>query len=237
MFFVSLRLAVTVVALPNRSCGWFFELWTESLWRQNPGWLQCCLSQLLFSPRMEVSDLLSCWEVLLFDLWRGWKVWSGWSWNSIYFSCCTLLTLVVIYKRVVARKIRLTRRFSFISFIEINKINQRMEYLSRLTGRYLVDGKRLLCRVTLSETAGDSTARVTSACHIYIFPTTDTGYRKHYLWKKKWLVEKKTFFFYNWEFSGDRVCAEAMLFSVWHLSLLGQLLSNVDVCQSVFCVF
>ena len=50
----------------------------------------------------------------------------------------------VIYKRVVARKIRLTRRFSFISFIEINKINKRMEYLSRLTSGYLVGGKRLL---------------------------------------------------------------------------------------------
>ena len=35
--------------------------------------------------------------------------------------------VTVIYKRVVARKIRLTRRFSFISFIEINKINMLME--------------------------------------------------------------------------------------------------------------
>ena len=58
------------------------------------------------------------------------------------------------------------------------------------------------CRVTLSATDGYSTAHVTSACPIYMFPTSNTGSRKYYLRKKKWLVEKYTFF-YNWEFSGD----------------------------------
>ena len=42
------------------------------------------------------------------------------------------------------KKIRLTRRFNFISLIEINKINKGMEHLCRLTGGYLVGGKRLL---------------------------------------------------------------------------------------------
>ena len=154
---------------------------------------------------MDVSDLLSCWEVLLSDLWWGWKVQSGGSWNCPYFSCCTLLTPIVIYKRVVARKIRLTRRFSFISFIELNKINKRIEYLSRLTDGYLVGGKRLLWSglTVLSDDLSDdwdSTARVTSACPIYIFSTTNTGPRKHYLWEK--IIGWKIDLFYNWEFSG-----------------------------------
>ena len=63
---------------------------------------------------------------------------------SVYNKKDNSLKVFVIYERVVARKIRLTRRFSFSSFIEINKIKKRMKYLSRLTGGYLVGGKRLL---------------------------------------------------------------------------------------------
>ena len=40
-FFVSLRLEVTVVAWPDRSFRHLFELWTESLWRQNSGRSPC----------------------------------------------------------------------------------------------------------------------------------------------------------------------------------------------------
>ena len=56
----------------------------------------------------------------------------------------------VIYKRVVAKKNKKkkkqspTRRFSFISFIEIYKINVRTEYPNRLPGVYPVGGKWLL---------------------------------------------------------------------------------------------
>ena len=39
------------------------------------------------------------------------------------------------------------------------------------------------------KTPEDSTG-VTSAWPIYIFPTSNTGSRKYYLWKKKLLVEK-----------------------------------------------
>ena len=55
-----------------------------------------------------------------------------------------IVILLVIYKHVVARKIRLSKRFSFILFISINKINKQMEYLSQLMGSYLVSGKQLL---------------------------------------------------------------------------------------------
>ena len=68
---------------------------------------------------------------------------NGCHWPKL-LSSFPILISGVIYKRVVSRKIRLTRRFSFISFIEINKINKRMEYLSRLTGGYLVASRQLI---------------------------------------------------------------------------------------------
>ena len=75
----------------------------------------------------------------------------------------------VIYKLVVARKLRLTGRFSLaVALIWSDSIV----------------GWRSQRRL------GDSTACVTSACPIYVFPTSNTSSRKYYLWKKKWLVEK-----------------------------------------------
>ena len=98
----------------------------------------------------------------------------------------------VIYKRVVARKIRLTRRFSL--FCLLNKLNkQANEISSRQTGwstaSSCFDLVWWCCRVILSGTAVDSTARVTPACPIYMFLTSNTGSRKYYLWKKM-IVEK-----------------------------------------------
>ena len=61
-----------------------------------------------------------------------------------------------------------------------------MEYQSRLTGGYLVGSKWLLWsgQIELSGDAEDSTVHVTTACSIYVFPTSNTGSRKHYLWGK-----------------------------------------------------
>ena len=50
------------------------------------------------------------------------------------------------------------------------------------------------CRVTLSATDGYSTTRVTPACPIYMFPTSNTGSRKYYLWKKKMIGWNIPFF-------------------------------------------
>ena len=77
------------------------------------------------------------------------------------------------------------------------------------------------CQVTLSVTVGDSTACVTSACPIYMFPTSNTGSRKYYLWKKMigWKID--LFFFITENLLGilDRLCAEPMCRSHDFLSL------------------
>ena len=95
----------------------------------------------------------------------------------------------VIYKRVVARKIRLTSRFSLFHLLN-TKNKQADEISGRLRRGYLFCDKQLLwsALTVLSgdalSTVDDSTARVTSACPIFMFPTSNTGSRKYYLWKK-----------------------------------------------------
>ena len=122
-------------------------------------------------------------------------------------------------------------------------------------GGYLFSNKRLfwsgltmLLGDTL-RTAGDITTCVTSAYPIYMFLTSNTGSKKYYLWKKKWLIEKLTFF-YNWEFSGilNRLCMEPIRRSYDFLSLTLAVVASTSGncyfllqcrCQSVYvlCVF
>ena len=76
------------------------------------------------------------------------------------------------------------------------------------------------CRVTLSPTADDSTACVTSAFPIYIFPTSNTGSRKYYLWEKNdWLKNRLFFIIENFLGIWNRLCAEPMRRSHDFLSL------------------
>ena len=62
--------------------------------------------------------------------------------------------------------------------------------------------------------------RVTSAWSIYIFPTSNTGFRKYYLWKKM-IGWKINLFFITENFLGilDRQCVEPMCRSHDFLSL------------------
>ena len=75
------------------------------------------------------------------------------------------------------------------------------------------------CWVTLSATA-ESTARVTSACPIYVFPTSNTGSRKYYLWKKMigWKIDL-FFITENFLVFLNRISAEPMRRSHGFLSL------------------
>ena len=61
---------------------------------------------------------------------------------------------------------------------------------------------------------------VTSVCHIYVFPISNTGSRKYYLWKEyDWL--KNRLFFITENFLGilDRLCMQPMRRSHDFLSL------------------
>ena len=113
---------------------------------------------------------------------------------TISFHVQIVISLTVFWETVI-QACGLTRRFSLF-FYWINKINKQMEYLvswwaviwSAASGCF--DLVRWCCRVMLSTMAEGSTAGVTSACSIYMFLTSNFGPRKHYLWKKKCLVEK-----------------------------------------------
>ena len=137
----------------------------------------------------------------------------------------------------------------------INKINKRMKYLaSWLTFIWSAESNcfDLVWRcfqVTLSATAGDSTACVISACPIYVIPGFKHRLQKIlFVEKKKMIGWKIDVFFiteYFWGFWIDNawsLCAEAMIFSVLHWPLLDQnpvaviFFCSVDVCWSVFCV-
>ena len=82
-----------------------------------------------------------------------------------------------------------------------------MEYLSRLTGGYLVDGKRLLLS-GLTMLTGDALSdgwQFNCSCdlrlpYLYI-PDFKHRLQKTLLWKK--MIGWKIDLFYNWEFSGD----------------------------------
>ena len=140
----------------------------------------------------------------------------------------------VIYKHVVARKIRLTKRFSFILFIIINK---RMEYLSWLTGGYLVGGKWLLwsgLTVLSSDALSNGCEYVTSVWPIYIFPISNTGSRKYYLWKENdWLKNRPFFITENFLGILNRVCVEPMHRSHDFLSLTS---SRCFLLQQCWCL-
>ena len=132
----------------------------------------------------------------------------------------------VIYKRMVTRKIRLTRTFSFITFIEINKINKWMEYLSRLTGGYLVGCKRLLWSglTVLYVDALSDGCRFNCSCalclpYLYIPHFIHRLQKTLYVEKNDWL--KNWLFLITENFQGilNRVCAEHMRRSHDFLSL------------------
>ena len=145
----------------------------------------------------------------------------------------------VINKRVVSRKIRLTRRFSLFRLLN-NKINKRMEYLAAWqadiwsTASGCFDLVWQCCQVTLSATTDDSTAPVTSDCPIYLFPTSNTGSKKHYLWEKNdWLKNRRFFITENFLEILNRVCAEPMCRSHDFLSLT----QAIVVLKSGRCYF
>ena len=120
------------------------------------------------------------------------------------FKFCYLTLIILLYTSVWLQE-KLDWQVDIVYFVYW--INKRMEYLagwrkvicSAASGCFELVWR--CCRVTLSATTGDSTACVTSAWPIYIFPTSNTGSRKHYLWKNYWL--KNRLLFYNWEFSRD----------------------------------
>ena len=152
--------------------------------------------------------------------------------------CFRCLQKSVIYKHVVARKIRLTRRFNLILFIEINKINKPMEYLNQLKGCYLVSSKWLLWS---GPAAVDSIACVTSTCPIYIFLTSNTCPRKHYLWKKNdWLKNRPFFITENFLGILNRIYTEPMHRSHDFLSLtlavFGSISSRCYFIQQCQCL-
>ena len=136
----------------------------------------------------------------------------------------------------------------------INKINKKMKYLFGWQG--VVNLAMSSCfdlvgpcyRVTLSlwltiQLLGD-------LCLAYLWVSDFKQWPQKMLLVKKNMIGWKIDFFLNlrifWGFWIDyarSLCAEAMIFSVWHWPLLGQhsvaviFFYSVDVCGSVFCVF
>ena len=102
-----------------------------------------------------------------------------------FFYACTYffvfsLDLTVIYKRVVARKIKLTRRSSLFVYW-INKINKRMKYLAGWPGGYLFGDERLLWSFNC----------LCDLCLAYLYvPDFKHRLQKILFVEKKWLVEK-----------------------------------------------
>ena len=140
----------------------------------------------------------------------------------------------------------------------INKINKQMKYLA---GWRVVIWSAVnlvwpmawrCCWVTLSAMVVDSTAHVTSACPIHIpnfkHRPQKILFAKKKKKKKKMIGWKIDLFFITENFLGiwmDYVwslCAETMIFSVWHWPLLGQhpvdiiFFYSVYICQFAFCV-
>ena len=120
---------------------------------------------------------------------------------------------------MVARKIRLTRRFYFVYWI--NKINKQMKYLAGWWGLSIW---RQAVALIWSEGVVRWLSfkwRVTSAWPIYMFPTSNTGSRKYYLWKKNdWLKNRPFFITENFLRILDRLCMEPMCRSYDFLCLL-----------------
>ena len=134
----------------------------------------------------------------------------------------------------------------------INKINKQMKYLAGWWGFvYLAtsgcfDLVGRCCRVTLLGQPEIQLVRDLCLAYLYL-PTSNTGSRKYYLWKKM-IGWKISLFFITENFLGildfyaQSLCAEAMIFSVWHWPSLGQhpiaviFFYSVDICGSVFCV-
>ena len=150
---------------------------------------------------------------------------------------------------MVARKIRLMRRFSL--FCLLNKWNKQANEISGwLAGGCLFGDEQLLWsgRMTLSgdalRMAGDSTG-VWPLFGLFICSQLQTPAPENTTRGKNMIGWKIDLSFITENFLGilDRLCAEAMIFSVWHWPLLGQHLVaviffySVDVCGSVFCVF
>ena len=130
------------------------------------------------------------------------------------------LYLPVIYMRMVARKIRLTRRFSL--FCLLNKWN------IWLAGRGLSIWRQAVALIWLdgvvrwcSQAGWWFNWRETSAWPIYMFSTSNTGSRKYYLLKKMigWKIDP--FFFITENFLGifDRLYTEPTCRSHDFLSL------------------
>ena len=141
----------------------------------------------------------------------SWRWVRSWSWRSESHSWdkqprwgrawsvkkCPLhlpLVKVIIYKHVVARKIRLPRRFSLFVYW-INKINKRMKYLASWRGGVYsatsscFDLVGRCCRVML---LGQHVIQLAcDLCLAYLyFPNFKHQLQKILLVEKKWLVEK-----------------------------------------------
>ena len=160
----------------------------------------------------------------------------------------------VIYKRVVARKIRLARIFSL--FRLLNKWNKQANGISgRLMSSYLVGGKQLLSSglTLLSGDALSDGRRFNCPCELrlpYLY-VPDFKHRPQkilFVEKNDWLKNRPFFMTENFLGILNRLCAEPMcknhdFFSPWHWPLLGQypvdviFFSRVNVCRSVFCMF
>ena len=127
---------------------------------------------------------------------------------------------------MVTRKIRVTRRFSFISFIEINKKNKWMEYLSRLVGGYLVSCKLLLWSglMVLSGDTLSNCCGFNSSCdlHLPYLYIPDFKYQLQktlFVEKNDWVKNRPFFITENFLGILIRVCAEPMRRSYDFLSV------------------
>ena len=154
----------------------------------------------------------------------------------------------MLYTSVYARKIRLTRRFSFISFIEISKINKRTEYLSRLMGGYLVGDKQLLWSglTVLSGDALSDSRRFDCSCDLRL-PYPYIPDFKHRLqktlfvgkiigWKIDLFILLLRIFWGFWIEYVRSLCAGAMILSVLTLAIVGSTSGRCYFLQQCRCL-
>ena len=168
------------------------------------------------------------------------------------WSVSTIKDHAVIYKRVVARKIRLMRRFSL--FCLMNKKNKQADKISgQLVGGCLFGDKQLLWSgqtVLSDDTLGTASGSIGRWLLFGLFMCSQfqTPAPENATHGKNMIGWKIDFFFIPENFLGilDRLYLEPMHRRHDFLSLtllLGQHLIAVlffywvDVCGSVFCVF